>query len=129
IEKIEAMMKKLAPQWLRGCKIRPTYFEPTFHKFKGQLCNGLQVFTESPFYDPIHFTPYRLCHVFLKAVKHVHHDFDLWRKPPYEYEENLMPIDILSGNTKLREWVEDSSPKVDEWDEYMKDDEAKWIEE
>lgn len=128
LDKIESMMKKLAPQWLKGCAIKKTFFEPTFHKFKGELCHGFQVFTDFPFYNPKHFTPYRLCHVFLKAVRHTHPNFDLWRKPPYEYEEKLLPIDILSGSSELREWVESSDPLVDQWDERMKADEAKWAE-
>lgn len=128
LEKIENMMRKLAPQWLKGCGIKRTFFEPTFHKFKGELCKGFQVFTDFSFYNPEHFTPYRLCHVFLKSLRHTHPNFDLWRKPPYEYEETLLPIDILSGSTELREWVEASEPLVDQWDERMKVDEAKWKE-
>ncbi len=126
LEKIETLMRKLAPHWLKGCVIKKAYFEPTFHKFKGELCRGFQVFTDFPFYDPNHFTPYRLCHVFLKALKHTHPDFDLWRKPPYEYEETKLPIDILSGSEELRLWVEASEGLVDQWDDRMKADEAKW---
>lgn len=126
LEKIESMMRKLAPQWMKGCGFKKSYFEPTFHKFKGELCSGFQIFTDFSLYHPEHFTPYRLCHLFLKAVKHVHPDFDLWRKPPYEYEEEKLPIDILSGNEELRNWVEDSQPLVDSWDERMKSDEEAW---
>lgn len=126
LEKIEDMMRKLSPQWMKGCGFKKTFFEPTFHKFKGELCSGFQVFTDFSFYDPEHFTPYRLCHLFLKAVRHTHPNFDLWRKPPYEYEEVKLPIDILSGNTELRDWVENSSPLIDQWDQRMKMDELQW---
>ena len=33
-------MHRLAPQWLRGCRLRECWFEPTFHKHVGKLCAG-----------------------------------------------------------------------------------------
>ena len=39
-------MHELAPQWLRGCRLRTCWFEPTFHKHVGKLCAGLQVHVE-----------------------------------------------------------------------------------
>jgi len=128
VERIEKCMREWAPEWLEGCALRKAFFEPTFHKFKGELCRGFQVFTDFPVYDPHKFKPYRLCHLFLKAVHQVHPDFDLWRKPPYEYETEKLPIDILSGNEELRHWVEDPKPHVREWDARMKRDEVRWAE-
>ena len=29
-----------------------------------------------------------------------------WRDPPYEYEHDKMPIDILAGSSELREQIE-----------------------
>src|SRR5690606_531243 len=66
LEKIEGMMRNLAPQWMMGCGFKKAFFEPTFHKFKGELCSGFQIFTDFSFYSPEHFTPYRLCLLFLK---------------------------------------------------------------
>jgi uncharacterized protein YbbC (DUF1343 family) len=128
-EKVLTMMRKLAPHWLNGCKLRACYFEPTFHKFKGEMCSGIQVHTDNPVYNVNTFLPYRLYNIFLKAFYHTHPDFDLWRKPPYEYETVKMPIDILSGHAKLRDWVEDKNPRVEEWDRSLKIDEDAWIKE
>jgi uncharacterized protein YbbC (DUF1343 family) len=126
IDKILAEMHEMAPQWLHGCMLRPAFFEPTFHKFKGELVSALQVHAEGPYYDPTAFKPYRLCTLFLKAAQRVHPNLDLWRKPPYEYEEKLLPIDILSGHNQLRTWVADASPKVSEWNESLLQDEVAW---
>ena len=41
----------LAPHWLRGCRLRPCWFEPTFHKHVGPLCAGLQLHVEDGGYD------------------------------------------------------------------------------
>src|SRR3546814_1831483 len=33
-------MERIAPAWLDGCRLRDIWFQPTFHKPAGQLCNG-----------------------------------------------------------------------------------------
>jgi len=121
-------MREMAPQWTEGCVIRPAFFEPTFHKFKGELVSALQVHVDGPFYNPQIFRPYRLVNLFFKAVHRVKPDFEIWRQPPYEYEEKLMPIDILSGHSLLRDWVAQAKPNIKEWDESLKRDEEAWEE-
>ncbi len=122
-------MNELAPQWLQGCILRPAFFEPTFHKFKGQLVSAIQVHVDEPFYSPQKFKPYRLVTLFLKATQRVHPNIELWRQPPYEYEEKLLPIDILTGNDQLRAWVAEAKPLVEAWDESLSKDEKAWAEE
>lgn len=119
-------MKRLAPQWLSGCVLRAGFYEPTFHKFKGQLVSALQVHIDFPNYRPENFHPYRLVTLFLKASQRVRPSLELWKPPPYEYETKKMPIDILAGSTGLRDWVKDSSPRIEEWDDSLKADEAAW---
>lgn len=126
IPEIIADMKELAPQWLRGCVLRPAFFEPTFHKFKGELVSAVQVHIDGPQYEPHQFKPYRLATLFLKSTQRLHPKMQLWRSPPYEYEEKLLPIDILTGHDQLRTWVANSSPAVKEWDESLAHDEKAW---
>lgn len=116
----------LASQWLQGCVLRPMYFEPTFHKHKGKLCGGFQIHVDHPQYDPQKFRPFRLVAVALKAFYQLYPDFDLWRQPPYEYEEKHLPIDILSGDDRLRKWVEDDSASVSDLEEALTIDEKNW---
>jgi len=129
IPKILKEMQTLAAKWMEGCLLRPAFFEPTFHKFKGELVSALQIHSDGPYYSPEAFKPYRLVTLFLKAAHRIHGDLDLWRKPPYEYETKLMPIDILSGHSQLRAWVEDSRPACDEWNESLLKDERSWEQE
>jgi uncharacterized protein YbbC (DUF1343 family) len=129
IDKIVSTMRTMAPQWLEGCIVRPAFYEPTFHKFKGELVSAIQVHVDGPSYNPTLFRPYRLVNLFFKAIHRVHPEFDLWRKPPYEYEEKHLPIDILSGHSQLREWVAAKGDLVKEWDESLKKDEEAWDEE
>ena len=129
MNKVLNEMMEMAPEWLEGCVIRPAFFEPTFHKFKGELVSALQVHVDGPFFNPTVFRPYRLVNLFFKAVARVKPDFQIWRNPPYEYEEKHMPIDILSGHSLLREWVATAKPNIKEWDESLKKDEEAWQEE
>lgn len=124
--KIVGVMRELAPKWLEGCLLRPAFYEPTFHKFKGELVSALQVHVDGPFFNPKVFRPYRLVNLYFKAVHMVHPEFQIWRQPPYEYEANLMPIDILSGHDQLRKWVENPRPAVAEWDQSLAHDEHEW---
>lgn len=126
IPEIIADMKELAPQWLRGCILRPAFYEPTFHKFKGELVSAMQVHIDGPQYNPTEFKPYRLATLFFKSAQRLHPELNLWRSPPYEYEDKLLPIDILSGHDGLRKWVANSKPAVKEWDESLLADEMAW---
>ena len=47
-------MRELAPQWLRGCKLRACWFEPTFQKHVGKLCAGVQIHVEDEWLSLIH---------------------------------------------------------------------------
>src|SRR5215213_5168884 len=62
-------MQSLAPQWLKGCRLRDCWFEPTFHKHEGQLCRGVQIHTEGPYYDHQTFKPWRLQALAFKAIR------------------------------------------------------------
>lgn len=126
IDRILKEMQSMAPGWMEGCVIRPAYYEPTFHKFKGELVSAIQVHVDGPFYNPKVFRPYRLINLFFKGIHRVHPEFTIWRNPPYEYEEKHLPIDILSGHSQLREWIADSRPLAKEWDESLKKDEQSW---
>ena len=53
-------MYSLAPQWLRGCRLRDCWFEPTFHKHAGKLCHGVQIHSEGFAYDHHAFKPWRI---------------------------------------------------------------------
>ena len=96
IEKLIEKMNALAPQWLKGCRLRPCWFEPTFHKHAGKLCAGLQVHVEDPHYEAAKFRPWRLFALAFKALRALRPDYPLWRDFPYEYETRLA-IDVING--------------------------------
>jgi len=125
---LAAEMERLAPQWLAGCKLREIAFQPTFHKHVGELCHGLQIHAEGPFYDHEAFRPWRLQALAFKAIRALHPDYDLWRDFPYEYEFDRLAIDVINGSPLLREWVDDPAATPDDLDVLTTPDERDWEE-
>jgi len=120
-------MHALAPAWLRGCRLRPCWFEPTFHKHAGMLCAGVQVHVEDPVhYDPRAFRPWRLMAVAFKALRRLQPQRPLWREFPYEYERDRLAIDVINGGDTLRRWVDDPAAAADDLEALSSADEAAW---
>jgi len=119
------VMHSLKPDWLRGCRLRPCWFEPTFHKHAGKLCAGIQIHVEAPGYEHDAFRPWRLMALAFKAIKALKPDYALWRDFPYEYETRLA-IDVINGGPLLREWVDDPAAKPGDLDAAARADEKAW---
>ncbi|MCJ8189933.1 exo-beta-N-acetylmuramidase NamZ family protein [Sphingomicrobium aestuariivivum] len=126
-----AEMQRLAPQWLTGCALRETWFEPTFHKHVGQLCHGVHIHAEGKFYDHHAFKPWRVQALGFKAIRTIFPEYDLWRGEEfkYEYTEGHLAIDIINGGPGLREWVDDESAEPSDLDALTVPDEKAWEEE
>lgn len=124
-----AEMQALEPRWLRGCQLRPCWFEPTFHKHVGKLCAGLQVHTEHPSYDHDAFRPWRLQALAFKALRRLYPDYPLWRDFPYEYVHDRLAIDVINGSELLRTWVDDAAAQPGDLEALTQPDEAAWLQE
>src|SRR5690606_19431248 len=70
-----ATMRSLAPRRLDGCRLRDCWFEPTFHKHVGALCNGVQIHVEDPSYDHAAFKPWPLQAVAFKAIRKLYPEY------------------------------------------------------
>lgn len=125
-EAILAEMKKLAPKWLGGAPVRTCFFEPTFHKHQGKLCEGFFLHTDSAEYKHAAFQPYRWTAVMLKAYRNLHPDAPLWREFPYEYITDILPFDALTGGDELRAWVDDPAAKTADLERLLAKDESAW---
>lgn len=119
-------MRRTAPQWLNGCRLREIWFEPTFHKHQGQLCNGVQIHAEGAFYDHHAFRPWRLQALALKAIGTLYSGYELWRDFPYEYEDEKLAFDVINGGPGLREWIENPSANADDLEALAAPDERAW---
>ena len=120
------LMQALAPEWLAGCRLRPCWFEPTFHKHAGRLCAGVQIHVDDGGYNHSRFRPWRLVALALKALRALQPDYPLWRDFPYEYETGRLAIDVICGGPQLREWVDDKAATPGDLDALAQKDEAEW---
>jgi uncharacterized protein YbbC (DUF1343 family) len=127
--RIVAEMRALAPGWLQGCRLRVCWFEPTFHKHAGKLCEGVQIHVEDGAYDHQGFRPWRLQALAFKAIRNLWPHYDLWRDFPYEYEYHRLAIDLINGSELLRQWVDDAAAAPRDFDALTLPDERSWQEE
>ena len=97
-----ALANRLDDFDLEGVRFRPCVFEPTFQKHAGAPCGGVQLHVT----DAEAFRPVTTALAVLKAARELAPGDFAWREPPYEYEETLMPIDILWGHEGLREGLD-----------------------
>ncbi|MGH8223454.1 MAG: exo-beta-N-acetylmuramidase NamZ family protein [Woeseiaceae bacterium] len=121
-----AKMRSLAPQWLRGCRLRDCWFEPTFHKHAGKLCAGVQIHIEDRSYLHDTFKPWRLQTLAFKALRSLRPDYPLWRDFPYEYEHDRLAIDLINGSELLRQWVDDPAATTGDLQNLAAPDEDAW---
>ena len=120
-----ATMRRLAPEWMTGCRIRHCWFEPTFQKHAGALCAGIHVHVDDPSYEHERFRPWRLVALALKALRTLAPDYALWRDFAYEYETRL-PFDVINGGPLVREWIDDRAAAPGDLDALARPDEAAW---
>jgi len=96
----EKLKKNLKARNIEGCTFRSHDFIPTFHKFSGELCYGLQIhITDIDRFKPV-ATALEIFDAIIRTTEPGSLKFKL---PPYEYEYNLIPFDILSGDSGMRE--------------------------
>ncbi|HET9693789.1 MAG TPA: DUF1343 domain-containing protein [Steroidobacteraceae bacterium] len=128
VPRLLAEMRRLAPQWLQGCRLRPCWFEPTFHKHEHRLCAGVQVHVEDASYDHVAFRPWRLQALAFKALRRLRPEYEIWRDFAYEYEHGRLAIDLINGSELLRRWVDDPAATPADLEAIARDDERAWLE-
>ena len=92
----------IEPEATKGCFLQEYSFRPTFQKWKGELCKGFMLHV----IDPHTYRPYFTSIALLKAILDIHGKDFRWKNPPYEYERERMPIDLILGDTALRQYLE-----------------------
>jgi len=117
----ERFARQLNDKTLPGVYFRPAVFEPTFQKHARQACAGCQLHVmERGTFRPVR-TGVALLEAFRRALPA---DAPLWRQPPYEYEHEKLPIDILAGSDALRTQLESGMPEDEIADSWREDEAA-----
>src|SRR5207244_3105290 len=98
----DAYAKQLLAMNLTGVHFRSCVFQPTFQKHAGKACGGVQ----------IHVTDRATFKAAISGIAVVKTAFDMygedfrWKDPPYEYEFDRNPFDLIAGTDKVREAIE-----------------------
>ena len=107
-------------QQLPGVFFRPAVFEPTFQKHAKQPCGGCQVHV----LDRHAFKPVLTGAALIWQFRKSDPQRFAWRQPPYEYEHEKLPIDILAGSSLLRTQIESEMPLRDIAESWREDERA-----
>ena len=111
-------IKSDADKLIKGAFLRPINFEPTSGKWHGSICKGFQIHVTSK----EEFKPYLSSLILMQLIIKHHKDEFKLKKPPYEYEYEKMPIDLILGSKTLREKLtrlEDLTEVSDQWSEEL----------
>jgi uncharacterized protein YbbC (DUF1343 family) len=96
------MVERVEAFGLAGVAARPMNFIPTFHKWSGELLGGVQLHVT----DRQVFEPFRAALALLMVYRELGGDQFRWLDPPYEYEYEKLPFDILCGTDTIRTMIE-----------------------
>jgi len=100
------LLAALDTRFTAGAALRPVTFQPTANKWRDVPCHGFHIHVT----EPGRFRPYLLSLELLRAIIACHRDQFRWQQPPYEYEFERMPIDLILGDSALRSAIEDGTP-------------------
>jgi len=117
---VRAILGRLAETPLPGCFFRPLVFEPTSGKWAGSACQGIQLHVT----DAIAFRPYRTSLALLQAVLTLYPEEFSYKAPPYEYEFERLPMDLILGDQGVRKRLEQGENIValeESWAEPLKE--------
>ncbi|HET7342015.1 MAG TPA: DUF1343 domain-containing protein [Methylomirabilota bacterium] len=101
-----AFAAALAAERLPGVAFRPARFRPTFHKWAGRLCGGVQIHVT----DRARFRPFLSGLAIIAVARRLAPRAFRWRRPPYEFERRRLPIDILLGTDTIRRALTRGTP-------------------
>lgn len=89
----ELLVRELNARKLPGVHFRALWFQPAFQKFAGELCGGAQLHVLAR----DQFEPFRTGIEIIRTIRRLYANSFAWKQPPYEYEREKLPIEVLLG--------------------------------
>lgn len=99
--KTAEVLKCLAGCDLPGCLFREHDFQPTFQKWAGTYCHGMQIHVT----NARAFRPVETAAAILLSIAATSKTDFVFRTDPYEYESEKPAIDILTGSDVFRKML------------------------
>ena len=116
--KASDLAEHLNQENLPGVFFRPQYFKPTFQKWAGEVCGGIQLHLD----HHETFKPVLTGVAVIKAIANLYPNEFAWRTEPYEFVHDPPAIDLLYGNSQFRETLlKDNTPLATIEDSWKKD--------
>ncbi len=105
----ERIAAAIDPQSLNGVVLRVVEFEPTANKWVNQRCRGFQIHIT----DPLTYRPLLLSLDLYRAAYRLYPEAFAYKPPPYEYEYERLPMDLILGDPSVRYQIEAGVPVAD----------------
>ncbi len=102
----EKILSYIDPVYLDGIHLRPVMFEPTSNKWCNNTCKGFQIHIR----DADRYNSYSTSLALLQAIIATCDGKFEWKQPPYEYEFEKLPIDLILGDKTVRTQIENLEP-------------------
>jgi uncharacterized protein YbbC (DUF1343 family) len=104
-----SVLESVDKRWLDGTVLRAVEFEPTSNKWSQHACRGFQIHVT----NPLLYSPYALSLAMYQAIFHCYPEQFAYISPPYEYEDEKLPMDLILGDRQIRFKIESSVPISD----------------
>ena len=114
------LVEELEKDDLPGAVFRAMHFQPTFHKFNGEICGGIQIHVT----DRDQFKPVATGVAVISAIRRLYPASFAWKQPPYEYVYDHLPFDVIAGTASLREQIDAGVPVAEieqTWEEGIRE--------
>jgi uncharacterized protein YbbC (DUF1343 family) len=98
----EKFAARLNARDLPGVYFRPVVFEPTFQKHARVACGGCQIHVR----DRLAFRPVLTGIAIIEEIRAADPSSFAWKPPPYEYEHDKVPIDVIAGAASFRQAID-----------------------
>lgn len=98
----ETFAARLNARDLPGVHFRPVVFEPTFQKHARVACGGCQIHV----LERHAFKPVLTGMAIIDELRAANPTAFAWKRPPYEYENDKEPIDIIAGSPSFRRGID-----------------------
>lgn len=117
----ELLLSQLKYTKNRSFHLRPLYFQPTFHKFSGQVCGGFQIMV----LDEKKFSSLLFTLQLLKILRNFYpHDFQ-FPEGPYEFRSDKKAIQLLAGDSQILDFL-DGKLSFERLKAYFLEEEIAW---
>ena len=115
MDESEELVEKMRGSGLEGVDFRASYFTPTFAKYKGELCRGIQLHVK----DRNSYDSYLCALLLICNIRKMHKEFEFLSSDGHSYF-----FDRLAGTSIIRnedldpiEYVRTQKPRLEEFKE------------